>query len=96
MSRRAVFLVDAVIDMRAALAFYGEVSPEVARRFALALKRALGSLLEFPLSGRPVDGGMRSKRIPEFPYAVIYEAGADEIVVAAIAHSKRAPGYWRT
>ena len=31
----------------------------------------------------------------KFPYAVVYLELVDEIVVVAIAHSHRKPGYWR-
>lgn len=35
-------------------------------------------------------------RIPlaRFPFYVIYEIKANEVVVLAVAHAKRGPGYW--
>ena len=30
-----------------------------------------------------------------FPYAIIYEILADELVVLAVAHSSRRPNFWR-
>ena len=30
-----------------------------------------------------------------FPYSVVYEESATEVVVLAVAHDKQKPGYWR-
>ncbi|MBI3461482.1 MAG: type II toxin-antitoxin system RelE/ParE family toxin [Planctomycetes bacterium] len=32
--------------------------------------------------------------LPRFPYRIIYEVRSDEIVILAIAHNRRRPGYW--
>jgi hypothetical protein len=45
--------------------------------------------------------GVRTKRnvhrllLSEFPYSVVYEITEDELIVAAVAHAKQRPGYWR-
>jgi hypothetical protein len=33
--------------------------------------------------------------LDRFPYSVIYRASADEILIIAVAHLRRRPGYWR-
>ncbi len=32
--------------------------------------------------------------LPQFPFNIFYCVGTNEIVVVAIAHQKRKPGYW--
>jgi toxin ParE1/3/4 len=45
--------------------------------------------------------GVRTKRnvrrynLPTFPYSIVFEITRDELVVAAVAHAHRRPGYWR-
>jgi hypothetical protein len=34
-------------------------------------------------------------RLTRFPYLVVYREDATRILVVAVAHEKRKPGYWR-
>ena len=43
-----------------------------------------------------VDGQTRRALIPRFPYQVVYRLTPTEIVIVAIGHLKRRPGYWKT
>ena len=40
------------------------------------------------------DGQTRRVLVARFPYQVVYRLRPTEIVIAAIAHLKRRPGYW--
>jgi hypothetical protein len=40
------------------------------------------------------EAGIRSKRLEAFPFSVLYSIEEEEIVVVAVAHDKRKPGYW--
>ncbi len=40
------------------------------------------------------DGHTRRVLVARFPYQVVYRLRPTEIVIAAIAHLKRRPGYW--
>jgi hypothetical protein len=33
--------------------------------------------------------------LPRFPFAVAYVIRGDDVLVLAIAHTRRRPGYWR-
>lgn len=39
--------------------------------------------------------GVRSCVLRPFPYAIVYLELPDEILILAIAHAKREPGYWQ-
>lgn len=41
------------------------------------------------------DPQTRRVLVVRFPYHVVYQLGQDEIVVVAIGHLKRRPGYWQ-
>ena len=41
------------------------------------------------------DTQTRRVMVKRFPYQVVYVASEEEIVIVAIAHSRRQPGYWR-
>ena len=38
---------------------------------------------------------VRSKGVNGFPYRVVYFVAGEQLVVVAVAHTKRRPGYWR-
>ena len=40
------------------------------------------------------DGNTRRVLVAKFPYHVVYRLTRSEMVVVAIAHLKRRPGYW--
>jgi len=46
-------------------------------------------------SGSRHDPQTRRVLVPRFPYQVVYRLTPTEIVVVAVAHLKRRPGYWK-
>ena len=57
--------------------------------------RALGFLCEFPRAAKPIDRIHRSYKLHRFPYLLIYRIAGPELIVVAVAHTSRKPGYWR-
>ena len=41
------------------------------------------------------DGHTRRVLVARFPYQVVYRLRTTEMVIVAIAHMKRRPGYWK-
>jgi plasmid stabilization system protein ParE len=42
-----------------------------------------------------LEGNIRRALLKTYPYAVVFREGEEEILILAIAHGKRRPGYWR-
>ncbi len=57
--------------------------------------RALSYLCEFPRAAKPIGRIHRSHKLHRFPYLLIYRITGAELVVVAVAHTARNPGYWR-
>ena len=53
-------------------------------------------LSEFPHLGRPAPGRTRRFVTKRFRFIVCYELISDQIVVWAVAHPAREPGYWQS
>jgi plasmid stabilization system protein ParE len=66
----------------------GELVDDVERTAAL--------VCEFPSIGRSIDTVYRSIPLQRFTFNLAYRIGADEIIIVAIAHKRRRPGYWRS
>ena len=94
MAMRVEFVQEAAEDLMTAASFYEEQRPGLARRFLEAVERVILFTAEQPLSGTPLGGAIRRHLVPGFPYAVVYEAHPDFVLVLAIAHLRRHPGFW--
>jgi len=75
--------------------YEGEV-PGLGRRFGRVVKEALEIIAEDPEIGSPLNGELRSFVVAGFPYSIIYAPDKSSLLVLAVAHSRRKPGYWRT
>jgi plasmid stabilization system protein ParE len=85
---------DARADFLAAIAYYEECRAGLGRRFRQAVEVAIIKACETPLSYRVLRAPFRRCLVPRFPYSVIFSIEQDHILVIAIAHAKRKPGYW--
>jgi plasmid stabilization system protein ParE len=94
---RPVHLLPAAqAELDAAATWYAtEGGATAAQRWLTAFERAGRLLAAFPLIGTPAPRATRLLRIKRFPYALVYRVGADELLVVAVAHDRRAPGYWQ-
>ena len=44
---------------------------------------------------REVEPGVRSCRVPKFPYSILYGRDDQGLFVLALKHDRRDPDYWR-
>ena len=84
----------AAVDLLAEVRFLENQAPGLGRRFLAEVRRAEGLIREFPEVAEPVDGSVRKHVLQTFRYSVFYSVEDDGILVLAIAHHRRRPGYW--
>ncbi len=84
----------ATTEAEEAAAWYAERDPRVAQRFAEELDAALERIAEAPRRWPVYLHGTRRVRLTRFPYLVPYRDEPSRILVVAVAHAKRKPGYW--
>lgn len=92
----ARLLPEAEEELRAAAKFYEAEQPGLGRALLQEVRRALRFIAEHPLAARIERAEIRVRTIARFPYRVYYRARPDEILVVAIGHRHRRPGYWRS
>lgn len=56
--------------------------------------KARGEILSFPHMWPRSLAGTRCKRMERFPYSIFYVLREDRIIIVAVAHQRREPGYW--
>ena len=94
------FLEAAEEEFLEAIDRYEEKQEGLGARFLAAVERASDRLEDWPHIGpvwtySEVPEGVRRLSLQTFPYHLVYVV-EPRLVVVAVAHMRRRPGYWRT
>jgi len=89
------YLSDARRDFDESFDWYSERSTQAAIRFADAVDAALMQLAARPTRFPSSDGVHRECPVKKFPFRIVYRLAENRVLVVAIAHAKRRPGYWK-
>jgi plasmid stabilization system protein ParE len=79
----------------AAALYYERQTPNLGLDFISSVELACHRLVAFPESGHGFGSRLRRVLVPGFPYALLYRIEPDQILIVAVAHLRRRPGYWR-
>jgi plasmid stabilization system protein ParE len=88
------FLKAAQAEIDDATAYFDEQREGLGRRFKVDLQRTIDFVLEHPHSGKRLADRVRKFRLSTFRYDVIFILDVAEIVIVAVAHHRKHPGYW--
>ena len=78
-----------------ALAWYRERSPVASSNFEIAFGQAAENVRKNPQRWPISFGDFRKYTLHQFPFSIIYQELLTQVVVFAVAHGHRKPGYWR-
>ena len=84
-------------ELSEAVRWYEVQRPGLGGEFFDAVVATIMMIESLPEVGRPVRDDPRTRRllVARFPYEVVYRLQPEAIVLVAIAHLKRRPGYWK-
>lgn len=93
-------LGEAEKELREASLYYENKQQGLGARFLERVRRTLlaigGDPQRFPAyEGRRLARRFRRARVSRFPYVVVFYSRQDKVVIVAVAHTSRRPGYWR-
>jgi plasmid stabilization system protein ParE len=88
------FLASARGELEAAARHYRERNPSAAVAFRRDVMRAVTWVSAQPLAWPVFGADSRRCLCSRFPYGLIYRVHGDTVVVLAVAHTRRKPGYW--
>lgn len=96
MAGTAIFHRLAAREYRLARDWYTSRSAGVGKRFTTAVGDAIVRIEQSPESLADLIGPYRWARVRGFPYLLVFREQSPEwILVVAVAHARRRPGYWR-
>ena len=93
----------AVLDVLSAAAeealeaakWYAARNLVAATAFEIEIRRAFSEIAEAPERWLAHVEGTRRFLLQRFPYEIVYRVQGSRVLVVAVAHCKRRPGYWR-
>jgi plasmid stabilization system protein ParE len=88
------YLPGARRDFDESFDWYAERSAVAAERFTAAVDAALREIAADPDRFERMDARHRGCTVKRFPFRVVYRIEPARILVVAVAHAKRRPGYW--
>ena len=83
-------------EYRDAAAFYEACRPGLGATFTVEVESTIERVMEAPDRWRVVEQDVRRCLTHVFPYAVLYSVEPDFVLIIAVAHGSREPGYWRS
>jgi plasmid stabilization system protein ParE len=92
--QNVTFSPEAREELFEAIDYYGSESPGLGISFLAAVTRALDQIQHFPESAPVARGSSRIKRLPQFPYSLVYSLRPGRIRILAVMSQKRRPFYW--
>jgi plasmid stabilization system protein ParE len=89
-------LESAQAELDDAIAWYASQAPGLGDAFLIETLKTLKLIEQYPKAWHPLTQQVRRCRLRRFPYSVIYAQEGSDLLVLAVAHQHRKPGYWRT
>jgi len=74
---------------------FAQRQPGLDLRFIVCVEEAIALILDDPHRWRSIDEDVRRCLTRVFPYGSLYTVEDDFVLIVAIAHCSREPGYWK-
>lgn len=87
---------EALAEYEEAARYYAAQQPDLDLRFIACIEDAIRLICEAPERWRIFAGPeVRRALTRMFPYGVLYTIESDHVLIVAVAHYSREPGYWQ-
>jgi plasmid stabilization system protein ParE len=86
---------DVLLEAVAARVWYEARNPSAALAFLDEIDRAIERIAAHPDRWPAYSPGLRRYQLRRFPFGVVYLSESRRILILAVAHSSRRPGYWQ-
>jgi hypothetical protein len=89
------FHPEATGELAESTEWYAGKSLVASRNFLVAVDVAIASISDDPKRFPYIDDRHQACSVATFPFQIVCRYDADRLIVIAVAHAKRRPGYWR-
>ncbi|WP_162242018.1 type II toxin-antitoxin system RelE/ParE family toxin [Duganella sp. Leaf126] len=88
------FHVEAEAELDETASFYEALASGLGKSFTAEVKKTVRLIQAHPAAGQNISPRLKKSLVHRFPYSLIYSIDAQAILILAIAHHRRRPGYW--
>jgi plasmid stabilization system protein ParE len=92
---RCEFHPEALAEYEEAARYYAGCQDGLELRFISSVESAIRQIMDAPTRWRVFEEDVRRCLTKVFPYAVLYTIEPDFVLIIAVMHCHREPGYWR-
>jgi toxin ParE2 len=89
-----IFLKLAQDELEEATLYYEQQQEGLGEAFAQEVEEALENIQRLPRAWTRLSDEVRRCRLKRFPYGVVYTLRGDDIIIVAVMHLRRRPGYY--
>jgi toxin ParE1/3/4 len=89
-----VFHNDAEDEFYASIKYYNNERPGLGFEFANEINNTMHRISLYPDTWSFVSKNVRKCPVNCFPYALLYSQHDNKIIIIAVMHLRREPGYW--
>ena len=93
--KRVIFFSEAEQEMLEAALYYQSQSAGLGTDFLSEVEQAVQSIATSPYTWPILRGKLSRRLLRRFPFGALYAIEPKEIVIIAVAHLRRKPGYWK-
>ncbi len=90
-----IFHPEALTEYAEAVGYYADRRVELGQGLVDAIEDAIFQIRESPTRWWITDEEVRQYLVKKFPYGIIYSIEPDYILILAVMHCSREPGYWK-
>lgn len=87
---------EAAKELMSSIQYYEEKSVGLGAEFLDEIEEAIAQAIAHPKSGSLLTKNGRRNLLVRFPYEIIYDASENVVMINAVKHMKRKPGYWES
>jgi len=89
------FHPEARFELLESISYYEGCQEGLGGRFFDAIDQAVQKVVRYPDRWRKFDGDVRRCLVRVFPYVLLYTIESDSVLIVAVMHCSREPGYWK-
>src|ERR1051325_8152934 len=86
----------ALEEYHQAALWYAERGPQVGLKFVASVEETIARIVEAPKRWRAVDEDVRRCLTRIFPFGILYTIEDGFLLIVAVMHFSRVPGYWKS
>jgi toxin ParE1/3/4 len=92
---RYEFHPDALEELKRAAEYYAAREASLGLRFIESVEEALERIVEAPTRWRVIEEDVHRCLTHVFPHGILYTIERDFVLILAVMHCSREPGYWK-